>query len=175
MLSFNGRLRVWRMHNERYDVRCIKGSVKHDVKINVWGAFCGHGVGRLRLIDGIMDKDIYLDILEEPMLHSADLLFGREIWLFQHDNDPKHTALCVKEWMVDNDVPLMPWPAQSLDLNPIENLWTILDRKACGRQVNSKQQLFECLEKAWCEQTLVDSMPSRCQAVIDSNGMPTKY
>jgi hypothetical protein len=54
------------------------GTVKHDKKIDVWGCFCATGVGHLYLIEGIMDQEIYLKILEEPMLHSADLLSGRE-------------------------------------------------------------------------------------------------
>lgn len=92
VLAYHARKRVWRMHNERYAPNCILGTVKHDKKINVWGCFCSTGVGRLHLIQGIMDQEQYLDILEEPMLHSADVLFGRENWIFQQDNDPKHTA-----------------------------------------------------------------------------------
>ena len=40
-------------------------------------------------------------------------------WIFQQDSAPCHTANIVKEWFKDNDVPVMQWPAQSPDLNPI--------------------------------------------------------
>lgn len=171
MLAYKAKKkRVWRMHNERYSPRCMRGTVKHDKKINVWGCFSSGGVGRLHRIIGIMDQEIYMDIREEPMLHSADLLFGRENWILQQDNDPKHTAKRVKEW-----------PPQSPDLNPIENLWSILDRRLSNRHVNSEAELFQCLQEGWNSlpvsllSKLVASMHDRCQAVIDNKGLPTKY
>ena len=81
VLRFNGKTRVWRMHNERYSPTCCKATVKHDAKIMVWGAFAAHGVGILHRIVGIMDRFVYLDICENVMLPSADILFGRENWI----------------------------------------------------------------------------------------------
>ena len=51
-LRFNGKIRVWRLHNERYETRCCKASFKHDEKINVWGGFSAHGVGLLHQLQG---------------------------------------------------------------------------------------------------------------------------
>lgn len=185
VLRYHGSRRVWRLHNERFSCRCTVASVKHDTKINVWGAFCAKGVGMLHHIKGIMDQHIYLDILENVMVPSADMLFGGhtilENWIFQQDNDPKHTANSVKDWLGVEGIPVLPWPAQSPDLNPIENLWSILDRQCSKRTCNSAAELFQTLQACWNQisvdtlDQLVCSMPARCAAIIAANGFFTKY
>ncbi len=194
-LGFSGKLRVWRLHNERYYPRCMQGTLKHDKKIMVWGAFAAHGVGHLHRIEGTMDRHIYRQILIDHMRPSLEQLFPDDDGIFQQDNDPKHTALSVRFHLNSNLIPqfnIIPfmfgnknddfrWPAQSPDLNPIENLWSSLDRKITNRRPNSEAELFAIVLQAWNNldpnllTALVDSMPSRVAAVIANNGYPTKY
>jgi transposase len=128
-----------------------------------------------------MDKEKYRQILIHQMKPSALRLFPDGNYRFQQDNDPKHTAGTVKAYMENNGVPLMPWPAQSPDLNPIENLWSIVDGKMNGRECKNEAALYETVKTAWQDipidmlTRLVDSMPRRCQAVIDAKGYATKY
>lgn len=181
VLRFNRKVRVWRTPDEANHPSCTRATVKHDEKIMVWGCFAAHGTGHLYRIEGIMNKNIYVGILEDHMYPSAVDLFGEEEWIFQEDNDPKHTSRLAAEWRNDNGINRLPWPAQSPDLNPIENLWAILDKRLKDRQPGTKQELFEELERGWNAldvellTNLVDSMPARCQSVIDSQGYATKY
>ena len=180
VLRLSQKTRCWRAISERNCTFAISGSVKHDDKIMVWGCFAAHGVGELVLIDGIMDQHQYIDILRTAVRRSADLLFQGRNWTFQQDNDPKHTAINTQRAMREMQIPLEDWPSQSPDLNPIENLWSILDRSISDRRCNAKAELWERLQKAWYKldssvlTNLVESMPRRLNAAIDNKGYPTK-
>ncbi len=65
---------------------------------------------------------LYQDILEHFMLPSADKLYGDADFIFQQDLAPAHTAKGTKSWFNDHGVTVLDWPANSPDLNSIENL-----------------------------------------------------
>jgi hypothetical protein len=113
------------------------------------GAFATRGVGRLYHIPGIMDAKVYVKILDNELRESALALFKKEPWYLQHDNDPKHTAHLTLDYLDDHAITVVPWPPQSPDLNPIDNLWSILDRKCNGRKCKNAEELFRDLQNSW--------------------------
>ena len=50
-------------------------------------------------------------------------------WKLVQDNGPKHTAKSIKKSFSDNKIDVVPWPAQSPNLNPIENLWHDVEKR----------------------------------------------
>ena len=181
VLRFNRKVRVYKRPGEVGNPALLTGTVKHDRKIMVWGCFSAQGLGNFHRIHGIMFKENYNIILEEQVMPSIELLAPHGHYIFQQDNDPKHTAIINRAWFEDNGVPLLPWPAQSPDLNPIENLWSILDLKLKERRPQIEEQLFEALRVGWealdipLLERLSDSMPDRIAAVIANKGYPCKY
>ena len=71
----------------------------------------------------------YLDILNLNLTAPArKLKLGRR-WIFQQDNDPKHTSKPTQKWITESKIKLLPWPSQSLDMT----LWVELERRVHKR------------------------------------------
>src|SRR6185436_7383414 len=141
---------VWRKKDEKYQVDCLKPTVKNSEGVMVWGCFCNNRIGPLVLIDGTLNSDRYIELLEEQLIPFLNNL-GKENHIFQDDNAPCHTSKKTKTWKNDNEIEFLPWPAQSSDLNPIENLWDILERRIRKHRpipIN-KREFFKVLKKEW--------------------------
>ncbi|KAK6748551.1 hypothetical protein RB195_001278 [Necator americanus] len=151
-------------------------------KFNLMGSdgINSHGVGPLRRIHGSLDRYGYEKILETTMRPFALQIISRG-FIFQQDNDPKHTPSYIRDWFNRRHVEVLDWPSQSPDLNPIEHLWEELEPRMKGKKARNSAEKFAQFEEAWnaipqsCLDNLLDSMPRRCQAVIDAKGFATKY
>ncbi len=149
----------------------------------IWDCFTKNGLRLLVKLEGRINATAYVDMLKNSLLPFIDALKDKENYIFQEDNAPIHTANIAKKWRRDNNITNLPWPAQSPDMNPIENLWEELDRQVRARKPLPKNrgELWQALQEEWINldenkyKNLVDSMPRRIAAVIASKGNPTKY
>jgi len=129
----------------------------------IWGCFSYYGVEPIHWIKTIMDQHIYINILQDVMLPYASEEMTLQ-WTFQQDNDPKHTSKLAKKWFKNNNIEVIKWPAQSPDLNLIENLWTDVKKAVFNAKPKNTSELWQIVEQSWKaipqekHRTLVDSM-----------------
>jgi len=176
----DGRRWTWKRPDEPLQNKHVKQTIKFDKSVMAWGCFSRAGVGDICIIEDKLTSAKYVRILSTHMQPSAARLVGPE-YIFQQDNDPKHTANNTKGWLSRKNIHVLQWPAQSPDLNPIENLWSHLKQEIRKAQVTGMDELVEKMQECWksispdyCER-LVDSMPSRIDQVLRNRGLWTKY
>ena len=181
----DGRKWVWKKPGECLSDRSVNTTLKFGGgSIMIWGCMTWEGVGYSCKIDGKMDQHLYCQILEDDLWNTLEHygLNPHDI-IFQQDNDPKHTSKKAKQWFQDHDITVLPWPAQSPDLNPIEHLWSVLKRMLAEYEEAPTGiiELWERVQVEWEKigaetcQRLIESMPRRMEAVIKAKGGYTKY
>jgi transposase len=184
-LGSDGRVWGWKREGTGLEDRDVVGTVKFGGgSVMLWGCMTISGPGYMTQVDGRMDAKQYVDILDQNLLRSArDTGFSGSDFIFQQDNDPKHTSKLAKSWFSRHSIEVLRWPAQSPDLNPIEHLWTSLKLKLNGYSTDPKSihELWARIDHEWnllppdfCY-TLIASMPARVKAVIKAKGGNTKY
>lgn len=151
-------------------------------KINAWGCFTSRGFGHLFLFNDNLTADLMTIIYSDALLPTAQQYFGEHgHWILQEDNDPKHTAHLSRTFKDDHDIQVLDWPSNSADLNPIENVWSVMKNKMRGYDTSTLSLLQFAISSIWenlAEEMILNlfsSMQTRLQQCIDLDGRRTRY
>lgn len=187
MWESDGAVYTWKEDGQPELPHNFHPTVKHNGGgLMIWSCMTSLGVGYAEaIVEGTMDAKLYTDILGQSYQATLDHYgLNRKKVIFQHDNDPKHTAKHTKKWLKTNWYNTMTdWPSCSPDLNPIENLWHHVKTRL-GKYDNkptNKDQLFDRFTVEWYKfdekdmEPYYNSMPQRIEAVIKSKGGHTRY
>ena len=149
----------------------------------VWGCFSSFGLGPLVRVNGKQTANNYINVLNNHLLPYLGQLDNQNNYVFQDDNAQIHRARSTLRWISENNIDQLHWPAQSPDLNPINNIWDELEH--CIRKhiplPKNEMELFNLLQEEWSNidesvyKNLVESMERRVQAVVKAKGHPTCY
>jgi transposase len=147
----------------------------------VWGSVSQHHQTELGVIAGNLNVVCYREDILLP--HVTPVLQAHPDMTLQHDNATSHPAGSVHVFLQDRNVSVLPWPAKSPDLNPIEYVWDLLDRRVRARAIPPRifWELAGALVEEWGNisqqelANLVQSMRRRCTAVLNSAGGHTRY
>ena len=146
------------------------------------GGFSSHGFLKIQLVEGNLNSQAYIGILQATLIPNLNAIFPQG-GFFQQDNAPIHTSKQTRAFLLQNNIQVMDWPALSPDMNPIENVWAEISRKLDREKIANSNELFIKISEIWenlmsnptYSMSLIDSMPKRVIAMIESKGGSTKY
>ncbi|GFV84561.1 transposable element Tc1 transposase [Trichonephila clavipes] len=178
----NGQIRVWRHRGERMLNSCV---IHHHTGptpgIMVWGGIGYHFRTPLVRIPGTLNSQGYISKVLEPV--DLPYLQGLATAIFQQDNAQPPVARIVQRFFVHYQIELLPWPARSPNLSPIENMGSMVAQRLSqiSPPAATPDQLWQRVEAAWSAvpqeliQSLFESMTMRVAVVISNNGGYSAY
>ena len=163
----DGRRRVYRRRGKSFRDPCVAHK----------DAF---GVGSVMVWAGILyNHSTYLTVINANLNGQR----YRDEILFQHDNARPHVARICRDFLANENIRVIPWPALSSDMAPIEHLWDCLDRRVRKRphQPQNLNEMRNALNQEWRRisqaniRRLIQSLNRRCNALIDARGGFTRF
>jgi len=126
-----------------------------------------------------MNGQRYLAMLQQKLPMFMTIHRART---FQQDSAPCHKSRIVTRWFHERQIRLLEWPGNSPDLNPIENMWSIMKSRLRKYDTGTVAKLRSALKFLWGQEIspelckkLAHSMPNRLMSVIKAKGNITKY
>ena len=135
------KLKKYGQRKEKHkQLSCIRATVKFGGgNVMVLESATWNRTGNLDLFDRIIKSEVYVHILKKNLLASTRKWRMGKYFVFQQDNDPKHTSKKAKEFFIQKQIELRKWSALSPDFNPVEHQRVILGQKAGARCLKRKE------------------------------------
>ena len=162
------------------DALPIVPRVSHPFSLNVAAGIADSGKTSIYIFKENMTADSFRSILCNTHLSAAKRLFPGP-WELYMDSDPKHTAKKITSFLNAQGIHLTNPPSMSPDLNPMENVWSMLDDNLKDLPKSNESSLRKSIRRAWdkIEQTKIQnairSMPTRLLLVKKSKASHINY
>ena len=161
--------------------RKLKPRPKHPIKLHIWGGISSRGATNILLFSGIMDAPRFQQILEAGLKPFINECFPDSHRL-QMDNDPKHCSKLIEDYLSSNEIVWWRTPAESPDMNPIENVWGSLKQYLRSTyKPQNLEDLKEGIQRFWSSltpdvcQRYINHLTKVIPKVIEVRGEPSGY
>jgi hypothetical protein len=183
LVSYWWRIHVCRRTGERYAACCI-----HEINrwgggsVMVWAGVSYWYKTALHFYDRSLNAQRYRDNMLTPLV-APMFQTHRDLRVYQQDNARPHMARISVDFLHNANIRVMPGPALSPDLAPIEHVWDELGRRVYSRpnKPTTVDGLRRALTGEWNNmpqtviQNIILSMRRRCTACINARGGHTRY
>jgi transposase len=147
--------------------------------VDVWAGISSRGKTGLFIYEGTLNAQAYQNLLQQELIPIAREWFGDEKvdWELQQDKATCHTAKSTMRFLEEKSIEVVEgWPTKGDDINPMENLWAILDERLEDKKFRTKTGMVKAVHAIWKEiddqmlQNLIGSVPDRLRRIRKAKG-----